>query len=403
MTQMNPFQKTIVRLEETLDHFLPNWRSGEKVGEPVIVMAYRGYGNDDEIRVLGRVLFDPGTPPDVQNNSRWDNVVEMLKRYASREIPGAHLELRFGGAEVEAKTDSEGYFEARLPLDNPVDPGQMWHKVHVELLEPAWAKQLRRDFTVEVQVPRPATEFGIISDIDDTIMRTGAINFLQHAGTVLLNNARTRTPFEGVHSFYTALVDHADGQPKNPIFYVSSSPWNIYDLFEAFIQFRDLPRGPILLKDFGFEAGKFFKSGHGEHKKERIEEVLSTYPDMRFILIGDSGQKDPEIYRDVVERHGKRIQAIYLRDVTDAARDAEVRAIAQEVGERGVDMLLVEDMVAAAAHAADHGWIAASAVDQVRHEVEREESKPEDLGVRLEQWKNRVTDFANDTLRRYVS
>ena len=163
-------------------------------------------------------------------------------------------------------------------------------------------------------------------------------------------------------AFYEALQRGADGLANNPIFYVSSSPWNIYDLLEDFLDVHGVPEGPLFLKDWSPTVlGK-----HKGHKLGIISTLLDTYPDLPFVLIGDSGEEDPEIYSQVVRERPGRVRAVYIRDVTSAERDAEVRAIAEEVRGLGVEMVPVPDTAAAAEHAASAGLISPGAVPDIR-------------------------------------
>jgi phosphatidate phosphatase APP1 len=179
---------------------------------------------------------------------------------------------------------------------------------------------------------------------------------------VLLNNAYTRLPFEGVGAFYGALQRGPDGRAENPIFYVSSSPWNIYDVLEDFLDVHGVPEGPLFLKDWSPSVlGK-----HRGHKLGIIRTLLGTYPDLPFVLIGDSGEEDPEIYSQVVREHPGRVRAVYIRDVTSAERDAEVKTIAREMRNVGVEMVPVPDSASAAEHAASAGHISPEAVPDIR-------------------------------------
>src|SRR5690606_27345865 len=143
-------------------------------------------------------------------------------------------------------------------------------------------------------------EYGIISDIDDTIMRTGATSLLESGRNVLLNNAHTRIPFHGVSQFYKTLQLGRNGKRNNPFFYVSSSPWNNYDLLYHFLELNERPEGPLMNRDIGIDDSKLGHSEHMSHKYKEIENILIPYSKRNFILIGDSGQEDAAIYRDVV-------------------------------------------------------------------------------------------------------
>ena len=153
-----------------------------------------------------------------------------------------------------------------------------------------------------------------------------------------------------------------DGRAYNPIFYVSSSPWNIYDLLEDFLDVHGVPAGPLFLKDWSLTVlGK-----HRAHKLGVIRMLLRTYPELPFVLIGDSGERDPEIYHQAVREHPGRIRAIYIRDVTAAGRDSEVRAIAREMRNLRVEMVLTPETGVTAEHAAAEGLIAPDAVPGIR-------------------------------------
>jgi phosphatidate phosphatase APP1 len=96
---------------------------------------------------------------------------------------------------------------------------------------------------------------------------------------------------------------------------------------------------------------------HGEHKLGVIRTLLATYPDLPFVMIGDSGEQDPEIYRRIVYEHPDRIFAVYIRDVTTPERDAEVRKISEELRDLGVEMLLTPGTTEAAGHAEGLGLV----------------------------------------------
>jgi phosphatidate phosphatase APP1 len=329
--------------------------------DPFEVLPYRGYGTQRELFLKGRVLEERGITRSSQHASVWDNLRNMARRFASDEVPGARVRASFNGHEVETRADEEGFFDVRLKLAEPLTGPAGWHPVELEFLYPPSPRPDPVCSTGQVLVPAGA-RFAVVSDIDDTVVRSSATNALKMAWIVLLNNAHTRLPFAGVNVFYEALQRGAEGRDLNPIFYVSSSPWNIYDLLEDFLDVHGVPAGPLFLKDWSLSVlGK-----HRTHKLGIIRRLLSTYPDLQFVLIGDSGEEDPEIYLQTVREHPGRIRAIYIRDVTSDERDAEVQAIAIEARSLGTEMVPVTDTAAAAEHAASIGLIAPDAVAGIR-------------------------------------
>jgi phosphatidate phosphatase APP1 len=182
------------------------------------------------------------------------------------------------------------------------------------------------------------------------------------AWIVVRNNAHTRLPFEGVAALYEALKRGPEDGVDNPIFYVSSSPWNLYDLLEDFLDVHGVPAGPLFLKDWSpTNLGK-----HQDHKIGIIRTLMGTYPELPFVLMGDSGEEDPEIYHQAVREHPGRVRAILIRDVTTDERDAEVGEIAEKVARLGTPMFLTADSAKAAERAAELGLIRPGAVERVR-------------------------------------
>jgi phosphatidate phosphatase APP1 len=335
--------------------------------EPICIAAYRGYGTPDCLFLKGRALEDRGIRPAGQTDSAWRNLSNMYRRFESDEIPGAQLLARFGGVEQAVVADDEGFFEARLAPDEPLPDDRLWHTVELTLLQPRSAGQGEVRATGQVLVPPPTAQLGVISDIDDTVIRTNATSLVRMLRATFLQNARTRLPFPGVAALYRALQSGADGATLNPLFYVSSSPWNIYDMLEEFFAFQQIPEGPLLLRNWGFSATeRQSPSRHREHKLEAIRQILDTYVGLPFVLIGDSGQEDPEIYREVVGRYPNRIRAIYIRNVSRSARRiSAIQALAEEVAAAGSTLVLADDTLAAARHAAEQNWIAPQELEEV--------------------------------------
>ena len=207
-------------------------------------------------------------------------------------------------------------------------------------------------------MPPPEAQLAVISDIDDTVVRTEATRVLRMARLVFFGNARTRLPFPGAATLYQALHWGRAGRPLNPVFYVSSSPWNLYDLLVDFLHLRGFPAGPLHLRDWGIRPKEGSLRDHHRHKLATIRRLLDAYPRLPFLLIGDSGQSDPEIYAEVVRQAPGRIPAVYIRDVSrTAARSDAIAALSQAVAAAGSTLVLARDSFAVARDAASWGWI----------------------------------------------
>ena len=361
-------------IEERLDALKRRLDARWGEDEPLHVLPFRGYGTRERLWLRGRVLQAESVPEMREDPSLLDNLRDMLERYETDEVPGAQVRVTFGDRVWTVESDAEAYFTVDIPDPERVE--SPWTPVELELLEPTVEGQGPVRSTGYVRVPAETARLGVISDMDDTVIKTGVTNALQSVRTIMSNDARSREPFAGIAPFYQALVEGPEGGAGNPVFYVSSSPWNIYDLFESFMEVHDIPLGPILLKDFGLEPGKLLKSGHVEYKAQRIQRIIDTYPDIRFILLGDSGQKDAWVFRTVVERNPGRIATAYLRDLAPDDPDPEIEAIEQALAAGGVTMMRVPDTADAAAHACEQGWISEAQRDEVRRAVDDQSGNP---------------------------
>ena len=340
--------------------------------KPRHVAAYRTFAGENGVELFGRVLADEplGGPRD--DDDWWDNLLNTYRRFESDEVPGVSLQARFRDASGEAVTDHEGYY--RLALQTAAPPSDaLWDNASVALAD---GTLLTPQPVLQVG---PRAQYGVISDIDDTILHSSILDWKTAAQLTFLHNARTRKPLQGVARFYQALQAGTGAAPRNPIFYVSSSPWNLYDLLEDFMELNGIPHGPIHLRDLGTDEGKFLKTqGHG-HKLDRARELIRSFPGLRWVLLGDSGQHDAELYAQAAQEFGDRIAAIYIRDVdpgVDSARDRYVDAEIERIAGTRVPMLRSADSVAMARHAADLGLVPHAAVAAVEGEAVRDAHRP---------------------------
>lgn len=366
----NPFSKLKLELKQQL-----GW-----LGVPQI-LPYHGFGNSEEVILKGSVLEDKGLLKPDANHSTWQNMLAMLKRFQSDEIPGVRLRVNFLGESHETITNEDGFFEIRMnPSDIP--PGKNeWHEVEVELLDDVVSDQGEIRSKGEIMLSQSNSQYGVISDVDDTILISKATNTFKKLRLMLFKNAHTRLPFEGVAAFYRALQKGKNSTCFNPIFYVSSSEWNLYDLLVDFCAVRGIPKGPFLLQPLDEDWYKFWKPGNADHshKMEKIRLILNTYENLNFILIGDSGQKDAEIYSRVVKEYPDRILAIYIRDIGKKRKKARVIAIGKGIKKGGVDMIVVKDTEEAAKHAIRKGFIEPGALKDIHEEYERDHNAPSDF------------------------
>jgi phosphatidate phosphatase APP1 len=373
------------------DHVDAAWRRLDTRlgrGQPRHIAAYRGYADRNGVELFGRVLAEEPQGGPKEDDGWWDNLLNTYRRFESDEVPDAALTVRFRDARLDTRSDHEGYYAAGLATTTaPSDA--LWDNATVSLADGTLAT------AQPVLQVHPGAGIGVISDIDDTILHSGITDWKTAAQLTFLHNARTRKPLKGVARLYQALQAGADRRNRVPIFYVSSSPWNLYDLLEDFMELNAIPCGPIFLRDLGTDTGKFIKTpGHG-HKLERAKGLIERFPDLRWVLLGDSGQADAELYAEAAQAFGPRIAAIYIRDVDpgdESALDVSVDAHITRIAGTHVPMLRVKDSFAIAEHAAALGLIEPAAVAGIADEVRRDARRPTEGEAAVEEVKEAVVD-----------
>ncbi len=352
--------------EDQLESLKQQYRERFGSERPVAIVPYMGYGSARLLRVSGRVLVNPGDTTYRDNKDLWDNLGDMYRRFENDALPFPEVRGQFAERFAEATGDEEGLFRLEIGVDGWLDDGLLWQDVELVLVDQT-ANQEAVRAVGKVMVTSPRARFGVISDIDDTVIASHAKDFLKMARTVILGDAKARTPFPGVAAFYRAL--HAG---MNPLFYVSSSPWNMYDLFVDLFELRGIPLGPFFLRDWGIKPREYMPRDHQKYKMKTIRKIMDFYPHLPFILIGDSGQEDPEIYSQLITSYPGRIQAVYIRHVAqDEARGQEVGAMAQKAHELGTPIILTGDTLPMAEHAASKGWISNQDAAQIAVDLER--------------------------------
>ena len=342
--------------------------------DPWMVAGYRSFGSAQRVLVRGRAMENEGITAATDTDSLWRNLVNSYRRIEADPLPNAVVRATAGGATVEITADDEGFFSKWIDLPAPVSARDGWVPVTLELVAPA-SPGVKVASEAQVLLAPPSARFITISDMDDTVLQSHVTSLVQAFRTVLLGNARTRLPFPGVAAFYRALHAGVSGAEQNPIFYVSSSPWNLYDLLVDFLEHQGIPAGPLTLRDWDIDRSALGSGRLHRYKDVAIREIMGAYPELPVILVGDSSQQDPEIYRDVVREFPERVLAIYIRDVkrTEERRSAIASLVAEVQAQKSV-LVLADDTVAAARHAAEQGFIHRDSLAEISGEKRMDEA-----------------------------
>ena len=362
MTDVNLAFAVLQRVEDTLTGARRALRRRAGVTKPPRILPMKGFGARDGVRMRARVLEDRSADDasrqgNDQRLSRWRLA---FRRWSTLEIPRARIEIQWRDKRWQAITSEEGYIDIVVPAPSGAPSG--WNDVSLRIVDDGYRETV---CAARVFVVGDPHDFGIISDIDDTVINTGAASVLSLATSFVYELPSEKKPFPGIDELYRALHAGSDRKGRNPVFYVSSSPFNLYEHLETLFDNEDMPEGPLLLRDWGFDFRGLTPDGSHEHKVEKVRDILKQTGDLRFVLLGDTGQQDPELYRRIVEEYPRRIAMVAVRDVSGPRRDAKVSALGEAIEAQGVPFVAVETTASIARALAERGFIPEVAAAEV--------------------------------------
>lgn len=323
------------------------------------IIAFQTYGTNKHLYARGRALEDEEI--DLSEKGFLSLLWNTYKRFETDEIHDTPITITLADKRIiRGRTDNEGYYLIDETLENlrHLANDEGWLSYRISYSDTALKREILHEnqFPGEMLIPSKNADFGVISDIDDTILHTGVVSSLKWR--VILNtvfrNAIHRKPLEGAADFYHLLHRGKSGKKANPIFYVSHSPWNLYRYLELFLKTNNFPKGPIILRkmsSFGYRKSK----SRMPQKQKEITNILETYLNLRFILIGDSGEYDADIYINIAQSYPNRIAAIYLQSVPDRKRMQRISQLLENY--KDTPTLIVRKSEEAMVHARQNGFI----------------------------------------------
>ncbi|ADO74032.1 uncharacterized protein STAUR_6275 [Stigmatella aurantiaca DW4/3-1] len=281
------------------------------------VLLYPALGRTDGVVLQGQVLKEaPSAGSSVLSRN--------LRRLTAPTWKGARVEVSFLGATATVTSGSEGHFEVNLP---PPEGAAFPAGLHL-----AQARVADVDTLARVEIVAEATPFLVISDFDDTLAVSHVIRPVKLMESALLRDADSQEVVPGMADFYGCLR-----APSAPAFaLVSGSPVQYVPRVASFLGRHRFPSFALYLRNLG--PGTL-----SNYKQPEIRRLLRQFS-QPVVLVGDSGEKDPEIYAQIREEFPGRVKAIYIRE---AGRT--------ENASRFQDMVLFREARAAAEHAVANG------------------------------------------------
>lgn len=193
-------------------------------------------------------------------------------------------------------TNDAGHFITRAALD--------FVPTHVKVLADEDLSAIQ-----EINITEP---YGVslISDVDDTVKKSNiSLGAREIFRNTFLRDLSELT-VEGVKEWYGEMRDLGVN-----IHYCSNSPWQLYPVLASYFKLVGLPAGSLHLKQYtGMLQGIF--EPVAERKKSTLDRLMRDFPNRKFLLVGDSGEADLEVYTELALANPGRVLAIFIRDVT---------------------------------------------------------------------------------------
>lgn len=328
--------------------------------DPLQIIVFLSYGTANHFYARGRALQDENINLDKKNI--FSLLINSWKRFESDEVKNTSLTLTLpNNTKIETKTDKDGYFfiEEKIHNLNKLTNTAGWLDFSISYTQTNIGRKIndKNIFKGKLLIPSNEAEFGVISDIDDTILHTGVVSKLKWKLIIntFFKSPSKRKALEGASLFYRLLHAGISKKNKNPFFYVSHSPWNLYLYLKKFIEENNFPKGAILLRSFRTIL-KRKQVNEKTQKQKEIENILQTYPNLSFILIGDAGEYDADIYIEITKKYPKRIKAIYLRSVLHRKKMNRIKKLIENYTD--TLFVVVNNSKEAIAHAKKNNFIA---------------------------------------------
>ncbi|WJL95687.1 DUF2183 domain-containing protein [Microbacterium sp. ET2] len=302
MSETTPSPGAHVLWLARLEYRFHAWRErrARRRGQRPTVAPFPGYGGVDWVRVLGRVLI---VPPARTTESGEYAGVRGWRSFASVPVGYAQVRVTISGTEHEVVADRGGVIDTVLPA--ALEPGWQTVTMSVEGGEPVETRLF---------IVAPDVRFGVISDVDDTVMVTALPRPLLAAWNSFVVDEHARQPVPGMAVLAERLVRD---NPGSPFVYLSTGAWNIAPTLMRFLRRHVYPAGAILLTDWGPTHDRWFRSGK-DHKLENLRRLGREFPDVKWLLIGDDGQHDDEIYTTFTSENPDNVIAVAIRRLSPA-------------------------------------------------------------------------------------
>ena len=319
------------------------------MGSKGAIKVYHGFGHKHDMEVFGHVFGKKTSFSYRRSKNPLTSLLALFRLFLVSPLAYIPVQLQWGKQRISSRSEYDGFF--RFSWNSIEETPAGWHDVEVK------SGMDIHSGRGKVFVPH-VTQYGFISDIDDTILVSHSATILKRLKELLFKSSAERKLFKDTAKHYQLLaLAHTTRQAPNAFFYVSSSEWNLYDYLRDIFSRQELPEGAFLLSQVK-RWYQLWKSGKTKHEGKllRILRIFEIFPKQRFILFGDNTQADPAIYAKLASKYADRIFAVYIRNVVPTHQE-QTKALLHQIEQMGIHTLLFKESSEAIEHSKSIGLI----------------------------------------------
>ena len=270
------------------------------------IVVYNAYGNNHQLIVQGRMERKRDFKTVSKDDGWVRNLWRRTKQVKADDIKNKNITIRLNNETFKTKGDDDGYFEFNITTKQLLPMGVQKIVLNIE-----GNKNLHEtNATIIDNTPL----IGIISDFDDTVIVSDVTNKISLGVNTMFKNYKQRTLVPTMREqFQKILGQNPKGTPST-LFILSGSPQQLFTPIEQFLEYHHFPQHTLILK-----------KAHGEnldpltdqfaYKTQKIERLIKLYPNIKWVMFGDSGEKDYQVYKAIKEKYPKKVLEYYIRDV----------------------------------------------------------------------------------------
>jgi len=273
--------------------------------DPLDADIYFAYGTLDNIIVEGRIIEKRNSDPATTQDSKLKNLWRKLGQLINDEKKFENISIIIAKNTYNIKTDEEGYFS--LDIKTPEGLQEGWNPLRITLID-------NSQINGELLIVPEKNQIGIISDFDDTVIYSNIANTGSMLKKSLFENYTQRKPVKGLSSLYQDITRQNAQPDSTPVMFVSASPRQIQRGIVNFLNYNNFPKSQVVTKTITGK-GKYSLKGNKQYKLDKIQEIFKRLPLVKFVLIGDDGEQDPESFSELQISDPNRIIAVWIHNV----------------------------------------------------------------------------------------